>query len=327
MNVQPISVRTNFSANNTVKPSANNTAVQPNTTAPKEKSKMKKALPYIAGAAIVAVSAYAFRNKISSILGKGVKETKPEHKEQEVKNTVEKVADTVKKETAPVTAEVKTAEKVTEPAATEVKTAEAKAPATPVADKPAEAPKETAPIVKEEAPQETKAVAKEEKKPAEVKKETANPLKGINLADKKVNAKLETIRKADQADTNRIIGENNHNGFIDIPTLNKVATDFMSDKTRGANRYHQAADLLEQTHVKAFINGDDKKIFGVDKFTENILNDKVLFDAYKKMPLKESATRLNNLKETALKSETYAGNTTADDFFNKAVAKLTEKDK
>ena len=362
MSISPVS----FSAASGVESLRNQSkSVVSNNAEPKKetKSKIAKAMPYIAGAAILAVSGYAFRGKIAKILKKspelvekpkapegvnvgvnsgvnevvkeapktpevvntGVEVVKEVPKEPEVKETLQIV------EEVPKTPEVKETLQIVEEAP---KTPEIKEPSVPVesvVEHQAEEVAEEAPKFKEiftHFDQEGKPVYEAIEMPSAKGSATSvysEFLESVNLNDEKIISKIENIRASEQENITRILNENTHDGFVDIPMMKKVATDYMNDVNRGETRFHQAADLLEQTHIKAYLKGDAKERSGMYNLVDSVVTDPVLYRAYQNMPKEESAVRLNYLKEHDLKSESYKESMDAQGFFDKTIERLVDK--
>ncbi len=150
-------------------------------------------------------------------------------------------------------------------------------------------------------------------------------LDSISLGKQEVVDKIKLNRKKEEANITRIINENTHNGKIDIQMMRKIATDYSLDTNRGPDRYHQAADLLEQSYIKQFVKGDKNSKTGLYNLTDAITTDPVLYKMYTQMPLEESANRLNYLKENDLKSASYKEGIGVDGFFDKTFNRLVEK--
>lgn len=147
----------------------------------------------------------------------------------------------------------------------------------------------------------------------------------LNLADKQVLAKIVTNRQNQAGEIERIIGENFRNGHVDLPVMNKVATDFAKDvANRGENRYHQAADILEQSYIREFIKGDVKQKEGLQNFFDKTKADSPLFEIYTRMPADEAAARLRHLTDNEFKSASYKG-MDAETFFEQSLNRLAEK--
>lgn len=150
-------------------------------------------------------------------------------------------------------------------------------------------------------------------------------LESVDFNNQSVISKIEKIRNSESENIERILNENTHNGHVDIPMMKKVADDYMLDAERGEDRFHQAADLLEQAHIREFVKGDSKSKTGMYNLVDSVTTDPVLYKCYQNMPMEESANRLNYLKEHDLKSETYKEGMDAEGFFNKAFNRLVEK--
>ena len=150
-------------------------------------------------------------------------------------------------------------------------------------------------------------------------------LKSVNFSDKKIISKIERNLKSQQININRIIGENNHNGYIDMHMMRKVANDYIADAKRGVNKYHQAADLLEQAHIKGqFRDGVPIKT-SLSNIISAFVTDPVLYKCYQNMPLEESAIRLRHFADFDLKSCGVTDSKDADRFFEMTFNRLVEK--
>ncbi|MCR5265643.1 MAG: hypothetical protein K6E29_03510 [Cyanobacteria bacterium RUI128] len=279
------------------------------------KEKFMKAMPYVAGAAVLAVSGYAFRSKIAKILKKNPELRNPvEHKEPPTLGTP--LSDL--------------REKVTEPP----KVSEVSEIIKPVHEVPPVAQAEVSSEV--EKTKEIFTHFDNEGKPVYEAVEMPSTeaggrsiftemLESVNLNDETIMSKIDTIRTSEADNITRILNENTHGDWVDIPMMKKVANDYMNDTQRGETRFHQAADLLEQAHIKAHVKGDSKEMGGMFNLTDSFVTDPVLYRAYQNMPLEESAVRLNRLKEQELKSEVYKESMDAQGFFDKAFQRLSEK--
>ena len=324
------SVSQSFNSRKTVKESK----VSEKKNSSLEQSKFKKALPYVAGAVILAVSGFAFKNKISKIMkevrtSKRINESTDELRKEvkiekdrivnetlEEKNIIEtnsnadKTKKNIVKDETPIeenqTTELKTKDDITE---INELTPNTKNICTGF-------DKEGKPIFEEAELPDYKSSAESI---------FIDKLKDIDLHDPSVISKIEKIRQAEQYNIDRIINENTHDGKIDIPMMKKVANDYMADINRGETRFHQAADLLEQAHIRQFVKGDEKSKSGMFNLVDSVLTDPVLYRAYQHMPIEESSARLNYLKEHELKSDFYKETMTAEGFFEKTFTRLVEK--
>jgi len=332
MNIQPVSF-----VNYTAVKSTNKNHNAENKT-PQQKSKIVKAMPYIAGIAIVATTAYAFRNNISKILKKApedvkvlknnvMDEAKNSEKtdtiKEELKSKVKKIDEinSAEKSNKNITQIIKETDKKNEPELTpNVKESESNTVKNTKEDKCkiicTGINNSGNPIYQEIELPDSAAVGDS------IFRDTLN---SVDLKNETIISKIEDIRNAEQYNINRIIGENTHDGHIDIRMMKKVANDYMNDVNRGENRYHQAADLLEQAHIREFVKGDDKLKSGMFNVTDSVVTDPVLYRAYQNMPIEESTIRLNQLREKDLKSEAYKESINADVFFDKTFERLIEK--
>ena len=149
----------------------------------------------------------------------------------------------------------------------------------------------------------------------------------LKLDDKKVFEKIEQIRKEKSEETNRIIQENTHDGFVDLTKLYKASKDFVADaEGRGENRFHQAANLLEQSMIKAYIKGDEVQKSGLQAFFDKAKSEPLLFDIYKNMTVEEAASRVKYLVENDLKAAKYE-DMDAKTFFDNCIKIITDTTK
>ena len=229
----------------------------------------------------------------------------------------EKAADNAAKaETKPAENTAPKAEE--KPTAAEQK-AEAK-PADNAAPKAEEKPAETAAQKVEEKPADN--TAKSEVKPAEKPQE--NAAQAINLDNKEIIEKINKNKKTDEAEINRIIGENTQDGHILFDKMRRVANDFTADEGRGPDRYHRAADVLEKSYIREFIKTDGNTQSGLNALFDNMMADEQLLSIYKYLPLEDTACRLDLLRKNELVNCKAAKEMSLDEFFEKALAKVKE---
>ena len=229
----------------------------------------------------------------------------------------EKAADNAAKaETKPAENTAPKAEE--KPTAAEQK-AEAK-PADNAAPKAEEKPAETAAQKVEEKPADN--TAKSEVKPAEKPQE--NAAQAINLDNKEIIEKINKNKKTDEAEINRIIGENTQDGHILFDKMRRVANDFTADEGRGPDRYHRAADVLEKSYIREFIKTDGNTQSGLNALFDNMMADEQLLSIYKHLPLEDTACRLDLLRKNELVNCKAAKEMSLDEFFEKALAKVKE---
>lgn len=153
----------------------------------------------------------------------------------------------------------------------------------------------------------------------------AEALQSLNLNNKKILNKIKEIKVQKKEEIEKIISDNVKDGHVDLKIMNKVARDFANDEAgRGADRFHQAAEILEQSLIKEFVKGNKKEMTGLQNILDRATQDSPLFEIYKKMPLEEAATRLKNLADKDLKSASYKG-MDAQTFFDKSFSRLMEK--
>ena len=229
----------------------------------------------------------------------------------------EKAADNAAKaETKPAENTAPKAEE--KPTAAEQK-AEAK-PADNAAPKAEEKPAENAAQKVEEKPADN--TAKSEVKPAEKPQE--NAAQAINLDNKEIIEKINKNKKTDEAEINRIIGENTQDGHILFDKMRRVANDFTADEGRGPDRYHRAADVLEKSYIREFIKTDGNTQSGLNALFDNMMADEQLLSIYKHLPLEDTACRLDLLRKNELVNCKAAKEMSLDEFFEKALAKVKE---
>ena len=306
----------------------------------------KKAIPYVAGAIVLAgLGYYALRGK--KINKKAVNEVVEEVSQAgkkaaeeagsvktEAANAANKAETTVQKaasnaEAAEQKAET-AAQKVEEKAAanaakSEVKPAETAAQKVEekAADNAAKAetkPTENTAQKVEEKPADN--TAKSEVKPAEKPQE--NAAQAINLDNKEIIEKINKNKKTDEAEINRIIGENTQDGHILFDKMRRVANDFTADEGRGPDRYHRAADVLEKSYIREFIKTDGNTQSGLNALFDNMMADEQLLSIYKYLPLEDTACRLDLLRKNELVNCKAAKEMSLDEFFEKALAKVKE---
>ena len=229
----------------------------------------------------------------------------------------EKAADNAAK------AETKPAENTAPKAEEKPTAAEQKADAKPAdnaAPKAEEKPAENAAQKVEEKPADN--TAKSEVKPAEKPQE--NAAQAINLDNKEIIEKINKNKKTDEAEINRIIGENTQDGHILFDKMRRVANDFTADEGRGPDRYHRAADVLEKSYIREFIKTDGNTQSGLNALFDNMMADEQLLSIYKHLPLEDTACRLDLLRKNELVNCKAAKEMSLDEFFEKALAKVKE---
>ena len=283
-------------------------------------------------------------------------ETKPaeaaKEKAETAANAEAKPAEAVKEkaETA-ANAEAKPAEAVKEKAETaanaEAKPAEAakdKAETAANAEaKPAEIAKDKAEAPKDKTEKTAKSksktskpsktdAAKAENKPAEAAKQNAKAeqasveeiKKSINLTNKETLDKVNKINADSSQEVNKIIGENSRDGHVDLDQMRDSAGQFCADKDRGDNRFHQAANLLEQSYIREAIKTEGKEKTGISYLHGIITGDKDLYTIYTHMPLEEAAVRVNNIRTKELANCKVENNITPDKLFDDVLTKIIE---
>ena len=106
--------------------------------------------------------------------------------------------------------------------------------------------------------------------------------------------------------------------------LYKASKDFVADaEGRGENRFHQAANLLEQSMIKAYIKGNEAQKSGLQAFFDKAKSEPLLFDIYKNMTVEEAASRVKYLVENDLKAAKYE-DMDAKTFFDSFVKIITD---
>ena len=379
------------------------TAAAQTPPANKTPKNFKKAIPYVAGAVVLAgLGIYIAKGKGKNLfnkknlneikddvadIGKKAKEEIKEEIQTSTKKVETDAAAAAKTETAAAKAETKTAEAAKEKAETaanaeakpaeaakekaetaanaEAKPAEAakeKAETAANAEaKPAEAAKEKAETAanaeakpaeiakdKAEAPKDktektaksksktSKAsktdAAKAENKPAEAAKQNAKAeqasveeiKKSINLTNKETLDKVNKINADSSQEVNKIIGENSRDGHVDLDQMRDSAGQFCADKDRGDNRFHQAANLLEQSYIREAIKTEGKEKTGISYLHGIITGDKDLYTIYTHMPLEEAAVRVNNIRTKELANCKVENNITPDKLFDDVLTKIIE---
>lgn len=150
--------------------------------------------------------------------------------------------------------------------------------------------------------------------------------KSLNLVNDEVIAKIMKNRQQNASEIDRIIGENTHGGHINLNIMRKVAHDFSTDEAgRGADRFHQAADILEQSYIREFVKKDGKQIKGLYNLYDFMKTDSELFSIYTQMPMEEAANRLHYLRYNDLFRGGVEKDMTPDAFFEKMFEKLVQK--
>ena len=361
------------------------TAAAQTPPANKTPKNFKKAIPYVAGAVVLAgLGIYIAKGKGKNLfnkknlneikddvadIGKKAKEEIKEEIQTSTKKVETDAAAAAKTETAAAKAETKPAEAAKEKAETaanaEAKPAEAakdKAetaanaeakPAEAAKDKaetaanaeakPAETAKDKAEAPKDKTEKTAKSksktskpsktdAAKAENKPAEAAKQNAKAeqasveeiKKSINLTNKETLDKVNKINADSSQEVNKIIGENSRDGHVDLDQMRDSAGQFCADKDRGDNRFHQAANLLEQSYIREAIKTEGKEKTGISYLHGIITGDKDLYTIYTHMPLEEAAVRVNNIRTKELANCKVENNITPDKLFDDVLTKIIE---
>ena len=294
----------------------------------------KKALPYVAGAVVLAgLGVYIWKGK-----GKGLIRKKDSLKDDLI-DLGEKANEKMKKGEKPKTEVPKAEEIKADGTKPENPKPENPKPEAPKADgAKAEDKKPDAPKAEEPKADGAKAEDKKSNAPKAKKSKAENPKtdanstqdikKKINLDNKEVVEKIKSIKKQNEPNVIQITNENNRDGHINLAAMQKVATDFMNDVAgRGDARFHMAADFLEQTYIHEFIKTEGNVKSGLNTLFEKMMADEKLALIYSKMPLEEAACRIDSLRKNELANCKAANEMTLDEFFEKVLAKLIENQK
>lgn len=140
----------------------------------------------------------------------------------------------------------------------------------------------------------------------------------VEIGKAEIVAKIERIKNEQNEAVNNIIHENIKDGHVDLPKMRKIAGDFANDLNKGDDRFHQAADILEQSYIREFVKGNADKKEGLQNFFDFANGDGALFNIYTKMPMDEAANRLHCLKTNDFKSAQHNG-MDAEQFFKTAL--------
>lgn len=150
--------------------------------------------------------------------------------------------------------------------------------------------------------------------------------KGIKFLNDEIIAKIMKSKKENAAEVNRIIAENTKDGHIDLNMMRKVAHDFSTDEAgRGADRFHQAAEILEQSYIREFIKKDGSDVKGVYNLYDFMKTDSELFSIYTQMPAEEVANRLNYIRYNDILRGGVEKDMKPEAFVEKMFDKLVEK--
>ena len=234
----------------------------------------------------------------------------PKAEEKPAENAAQKVEEKAADNAAK--AETKPAENTAPKAEEKPTAAEQKADAKPADNAAPKAEEKPAPAAEQ----------KVEAKPAEKPQE--NAAQAINLDNKEIIEKINKNKKTDEAEINRIIGENTQDGHILFDKMRRVANDFTADEGRGPDRYHRAADVLEKSYIREFIKTDGNTQSGLNALFDNMMADEQLLSIYKHLPLEDTACRLDLLRKNELVNCKAAKEMSLDEFFEKALAKVKE---
>ena len=330
-----------------IRPNTPNSTNAPDKT--ENKSKITKALPYIAGAVVLATSAFVFRDRIAKILKKTkIKEQPPqpqqppqnnlniEQNKNDAINTLPAVIykfdflppKTAKIEKGPNDIIANTNDNI--PLKTginnsgKVNTAEANTPVISEKTDPESGFKIVCVGFKDGHP-----VFEKIELPVDniegYEDAFSIALNKSKLDDEAIINKIKNISSAQFQDIERIINENTHNGLINMPMMQKIANDFMTDLNRGPDRYHQAADIMEQSHIRQHIRGNRPTTTEMFNLVDYMTTDPILYKCYQNMPLEESANRLNLINKEFTTNEKFKEALETTKFFEKTFTKLVEK--
>lgn len=148
----------------------------------------------------------------------------------------------------------------------------------------------------------------------------------INPLNDEIIAKIIKNKNEKSDEINRIIAENTKDGHIDFNIMRKVARDFSTDEAgRGADRFHQAAEILEQSYIREYIKPDGFEKKGLYNLFDTMKSDTELMSIYGQMPLEEAVNRINYLRYNDLLKCNAANDMTKETFFNKMFDRLIEK--
>lgn len=330
MFIHPVS----FGAFENFAPIKPNTSNSTNTlNKPKDKNKIKQALPYVAGAVVLATSAFIFRDKIAKIFKKAkVKEQsqqtpQPQNTELNVEpyknNTINNTLPAVLYKfdfLPPKTAKIEKGPNDI----IAVNTAEANPPVISEKTDPKSGFKTVCVGFKDGHP-----VFEKIELPVDYiegfEDAFSIALNKSNLDNEEIINKILNISKTQAHEVERIINENTHNGLINMPMMQKIANDFMADLNRGPDRYHQAADIMEQSHLKQHIRGNRSTTTEMFNLVDFMITDPTLYKCYQNMPLEESANRLNLINKEFTKDEKFKEALEITKFFEKTFTRLVEK--
>ncbi len=150
--------------------------------------------------------------------------------------------------------------------------------------------------------------------------------KSINPLNNDIIAKIIKNKNEKSEEINRIIKENTKDGHIDFNAIRKVAHDFSTDEAgRGADRFHQAAEILEQSYIREYIKSDGFGKYGIYNLFDTMKSDTELMSIYTQMPLEEAVNRINYICYNDLLKCNAAKDMTKETFFNKMFDRLIDK--
>lgn len=148
----------------------------------------------------------------------------------------------------------------------------------------------------------------------------------INPLNDEIIAKIIKNKNEKFDEINRIIAENTKDGHINFNIMRKVAHDFSTDEAgRGADRFHQAAEILEQSYIREYIKPDGFEKHGVYNLFDTMKSDTELMSIYTKMPLEEAVNRINYICYNDLLKCNAAKDMSKETFFDKMFDRLIEK--
>lgn len=148
---------------------------------------------------------------------------------------------------------------------------------------------------------------------------------GLNLLNDEIIAKIIKIKNEHNPEIDKIIKENTDNGQINLEKIKNLVHNISSDERIGADRFHQAAELLEQSYIRKFIKNDGVEKRGIYNLYDFMKTDSELFSIYTQMPAEEAANRLNYIRYNDLLPGGVEKDMTPDMFFEKMFERLVEK--
>lgn len=149
---------------------------------------------------------------------------------------------------------------------------------------------------------------------------------GINPLNDGIIAQIIKNKNDNIEEINKIIAQNTKDGHIDFNIMRKVAKDFMLDETgRGADRFHTAANILEQSYIKEYIKTDGADKYGLYNLFDTMKSDITLMEIYQQMPLEEAVNRIKYITYNDLLRCNVGKDMTKEVFFDKMFDRLIDK--